>query len=164
MLTPGLLANDFWEGSRGAPELPQGTKTVRSSFHQLMECFGVVAVWGRISKIICRLHQLRPWEVGANSTLQPSSRVILFRRREAGHGITMATQQSQPQSLSGISAICANWIASPKGQHSYTLILSPLTFPHSNQKGKRGPFYSTHARDPQRCSAGMPPSEGAQQR
>ena len=96
----------FLVGSTGARGVPQGAQTGRSPFHQLMECLGVVAVSRRISKISFSCTSEGPWEVGANSLQQQGGRI---------RGIAMATQQSQPQRLSGISAICANWITSPKG-------------------------------------------------
>lgn len=103
------------------------------------ECFWIVAVSGRVSEMSCR------GEVRAN----PLS--LTAGREDAQH--CHGYLGEVPQSLAGISAICGNWIAFPKGGHSCTLVPFPrlplcsLT-PVKKAKGA-----------PQRCAAVMSASD-----
>lgn len=109
------------------------------------------------------LHQLRSLGRGEQThSLQPQG------GRKHSIAIAMATQQSLPQSLSGISAICGNWIAFPKDQHSSTpctfcgcFSLLSLTPIKKARVDTCPPLMLTTFHD---SSPGMPPSEAIHRR
>ena len=83
-----------------------------------------------------------------------------MRETQHRHGY----QQSLSQSLSGISTICGNWGAFPKGQHPSALQhfqwLPLLTVPQSSWKARGRPYTPLMLGTlPWWHSSGMPPSD-----
>ena len=131
-------------GGRGVCEMPQGTETVRGQFHQLMECFRVAVVSGRVSEISPGCTSQGPWERG--------SKLSLSRSREArSTALPWLPSRACLKAFQESLRFVETGSHSPKDQHSYTpcsfhgcfslLSLTPI------KKGKSGPLFSTHAED-----------------
>jgi hypothetical protein len=153
VVTPQLQAKVCWaEG--GACETPQGIDTVSSKFHQLMKCF-----WAVLSTRFLKEATAAPAKAPGNWE-QTHSLAAGMRETQHRHGY----QQSLSQSLSGISTICGNWGAFPKGQHPSALQhfqwLPLLTVPQSSWKARGRPYTPLMLGTlPWWHSSGMPPSD-----
>lgn len=135
----------MFAGQKGSLWNAAGHGDSQEQFHQLMECFPVAVVSGRVSEISPGCTSWGPWEGG--------NKLTLSSRREAG---STASPSPWLPSRACLKAFQESLLFVETGLHSPKTSIPPphalsvaasLYFPSLQLKGKSGHLSSTHADD-----------------